>query len=210
MPLMGYREYARHRKCELYSVQKAIEAGRIKTVVVENNGKPRKLIDSDQADRDWIRHTDPAKQRTEQPSLPGLAEPIHPPRRDAPPDTQSGAEVPDDPESDLKTPGEESDPGFREARTEHLQLKIQRERMELQRERGELLHVDDAARIAGTALRVLRDSLGNIGARISAQLASITDPVECESLLQEEIDAALRSVSVEALLVDTPDDDEEA
>ena len=55
---MGYREYARHRQVTLRAVQKAIEAGRIKVVVVDGKSK----IDSEQADRDWVTNTDPAKQ----------------------------------------------------------------------------------------------------------------------------------------------------
>jgi hypothetical protein len=55
---MGFREYARHRDVSLRAVQKAIEANRI--TIVEIDG--RKKIDRDQADRDWLRLTDPAKQ----------------------------------------------------------------------------------------------------------------------------------------------------
>lgn len=49
MPLMGYREYARHRNCTLRAVQEAIDAGRIKTTLVDRKQK----IDQEQADKDW-------------------------------------------------------------------------------------------------------------------------------------------------------------
>lgn len=51
MPLMGLRQYARHRGVYLKAVQDAIANGRI-TTVIDKNGK--KKIDSETADRDWV------------------------------------------------------------------------------------------------------------------------------------------------------------
>jgi phage terminase Nu1 subunit (DNA packaging protein) len=51
MPMMGIREYARHRGCAQSTVQTAISSGRIRKVA----GK----IDSEQADADWQANTDP-------------------------------------------------------------------------------------------------------------------------------------------------------
>ena len=58
MPMMGFREYARHRKVTLRAVQKAVEAGRIRAT---GQGRDRK-IDSARADQDWLANTDPAAQ----------------------------------------------------------------------------------------------------------------------------------------------------
>jgi hypothetical protein len=53
MPLMGIREYGRHRGVSHVAVLKAVRAGRI--------GRNRDgRIDSDAADRDWARNTHPA------------------------------------------------------------------------------------------------------------------------------------------------------
>ncbi len=60
--LFGLREYARHREAHglpgitLRAVQKAIESGRI-TTVVDEKGKPK--IDAEVADIQWGRNTDP-------------------------------------------------------------------------------------------------------------------------------------------------------
>lgn len=51
MPMMGVREYARHRGCAQSTVQTAVSSGRIRKV----GGK----IDSAQADADWEANTDP-------------------------------------------------------------------------------------------------------------------------------------------------------
>lgn len=62
MPLMGYRQYARHRKSlglpggTHHSVQQAVSSGRIKA-------SADKRIDSDQADQAWAAATDAALQR---------------------------------------------------------------------------------------------------------------------------------------------------
>lgn len=69
MPMMGYREYARHRNCRLNAVQNAIKSGRIKAT-------PDKRIDSEAADRDWAAMTDPAQQRKEPPAPPVEVLPI--------------------------------------------------------------------------------------------------------------------------------------
>ncbi len=51
MPMMGLREYSRHRGCNLKAVQKALAAGRI--------SKVGDKIDSEAADAAWAANTDP-------------------------------------------------------------------------------------------------------------------------------------------------------
>ena len=53
MPLMGIREYGRHRSVSHVAVLKAIRTGRIRTTA---DG----LIDPEQADRQWAANTHPA------------------------------------------------------------------------------------------------------------------------------------------------------
>jgi len=55
MPMMGLREYSRHRGCTLHAVQTAIAHGRIQKV----DGK----IDSEAADKAWEENTDAAMAR---------------------------------------------------------------------------------------------------------------------------------------------------
>ena len=52
MPLMGYREYARHRDVNLNAVQDAIKRGRISDAIVEIDNK--KKINSELADQLWL------------------------------------------------------------------------------------------------------------------------------------------------------------
>lgn len=58
MTLLSQRGYARHRRCSLYAVQKAIRSGRIAEAVA--GGK----IDPARADALWIDNTHPAYIRT--------------------------------------------------------------------------------------------------------------------------------------------------
>ncbi|HXS98630.1 MAG TPA: hypothetical protein VN736_28735 [Candidatus Limnocylindrales bacterium] len=66
MPVMGLREYSRHRGCSLAAVQKAIASGRIRKTEDSR-------IDSEEADKAWAANSDPAKQRQE------AAAPVPPP-----------------------------------------------------------------------------------------------------------------------------------
>jgi hypothetical protein len=76
--ILSLRGYAAHRGCALSAVQKAIKSGRIKLTA-------DKKIDSEQADREWQRNTDPAMTRR----------PVQPPiRQSAPPKSGGTASKP--------------------------------------------------------------------------------------------------------------------
>lgn len=190
MATMGYREYARHRGVTLRAVQKAIEAERIKPVQVD--GKPK--IDSDQADRDWVENTDPAKQ-----SLLYSAGPAEDssPRAVGGMASAAGAGTVDavpassDIDNEPKTAADEDLPAYRRERAEREAINKQRDQLALDKERGRLVDRDEVARLRFTEFRSLRDDLGNVGARIKDALAAETDPLRCEHLVNEELDRVL-------------------
>lgn len=190
MPIMGYREYARHRGVALRAVQKAIESKRITPVNVAGKLK----IDSDQADRDWRENTDPVAR-----SMLFTSGPQSP----AAPDDETQARPEDD--SDLE---------LRQTRIETMQIKRDRERLELQREQGRLVDRDEVARLRFTEFRALRDALGNVALRTAPALAIEHDPIACERIVREALDEVLRAFADEVLTrdvtQDVDDDDDEA
>lgn len=212
MATMGYREYARHRGVTLRAVQKAIEAGRIRVIQVD--GKPK--IDSDQADRDWIENTDPAKQ-----SLLYSAGPVAT-------DTSEGAEAgtaagpgaappPAAPgmadEVEPKTPADEDLPAYRRERAARESINRERDQLALDKERGKLVDREEVARLRFTEFRALRDALGNLGARIKDALAAETDPLRCEHIVDEEKDRILADfadkVLTRGVMSDGDEDDDD-
>ncbi len=86
-------------------------------------------------------------------------------------------------------------------------VRLERDRLELERERGTTLARDVAERLAFTAFRTVRDNIMNVPVRIKDVLAAETDPVRVEMLLEEELAQALASVDAEALLRETDEED---
>jgi len=190
MALMGYREYARHRGVALRAVQKAIEARRITAVFVDGKTK----IDSDQADRDWTTHTDPVARS-----------PLFSAGPSVPPAAPAGA---DDDEVDDGTAE------YREVRTDAAKIKRDRERLELQRDLGEVVSRAEVARLRFTEFRALRDALGNLAPRLAPLVAVESDPIRCEQLYLDALADVLTTfadqVLVRDVLQDVDDDDDAA
>ncbi len=97
---------------------------------------------------------------------------------------------------------------FRQARATREQVNAQRAQIELDQLRGSLIALDDAKRLAYTAFRALRDAVLNVPARVRDQLAIETDPAAIERLLEAELAGALQTLTPEAVLRDTDDDDD--
>lgn len=194
--LMGQREYARHRGCALRAVQKAIEANRISLVEVGG----LKKIDSDQADRDWLSKTDPAKQ--------SLLNPAGPSPRAPASDRIPGEERPsDDPADD----DDEEDPNteaFRKSRAEQMAIRVERERIELDVLRSKYIEVEEAKRLVFTAFRALRDAVLNVPARIKDQCAAEPDAFHVEQIMDAELSAALEGFNPVTALRESDEDDE--
>jgi hypothetical protein len=98
---------------------------------------------------------------------------------------------------------------YHESRAKRAQIDAENAQIDLDERKGRLISLAEATRISFTALRALRDSLRNIAPRLAASLAASSDPFECERLLAAELDAALATVTVDTLLTDTPDEDQD-
>lgn len=205
---MSYRAYAKHRGVTLRAVQKAVgevqadgsRAGRIAGAMVDAPGSVHAKIDSDLADQLWTLNTDEAKRSI-------LFSPG--------PEKSLGAEssltepagiaelAPD------ALPGDPDSANYRKFRTIGESIKVEHAQLDLDERKGKLVDLDDACRLCFTALRALRDSLRNTGARIAAQLAASDDTLICEQLVNAEIDSVLKSITPEKILTEIVDEDDE-
>jgi hypothetical protein len=212
MPLMGIRAYAAHRQCSHVAVLKAIKAGRIHAV---GEGRDKK-IDSEQADRDWIARTDPARQSVLPSAGPATSLPLLDdddyedtldPESDGPPDT-----LPDAPPQQ-DTPADTDTQTYRTERARRETIRRQREQLALDQERKRLVDKAEVERLRFTEFRALRDALGNVGARIKDACAAERDALACEHLIDTEVAACLKAfadkVLVRGVTQDVDDEDED-
>lgn len=191
--LMGQREYARHRGCALRAVQKAIEAKRISLVTIDGKMK----IDSDQADRDWLNKTDAAKRSLLHSQGPAAPQDRLPGDTPLPPEDLDGGD-----ESD------EDETAFRRSRAEQMQIRVERERIELDILRDKYIDAEEARRLAFTAFRALRDELLNVPARIKDQCAAEADAFRVEQIMDAELSAALERFNPVSATRESDEDDE--
>lgn len=195
---MSYRAYAAHRGCSLRAVQKAIgeldakghRDGRIAAALIAIDGSPHPKIDSEKADALWLLNTDESKRST----------------LFTPSDEASGGSVPAPMDDDFEVSGDpESDAAkksYHLSRASRAKIDTENAQLDLDQRKGKLIDLDEAKQLGFTTLRMLRDALRNTGPRIAAQLAAMTDPFECEQLINAEIDAVLASMTVEKILSD--------
>jgi hypothetical protein len=116
-------------------------------------------------------------------------------------------------------PGDDDEPrpndtdAYRAARTEREQLRRDRERMELEKELGNLVDRGEVARLRFTEFRALRDALGNLGPRVAPLVANEADPLRCEQIYTDALDEILNAFADQVLardvLQDVDDDDDE-
>lgn len=204
MALMSYRQYAAHRGCSLRAVQKAIgdpddkgkRTGRIAGALVSIEGSVHPKIDSAKADALWLLNTDEAKRSTL----------FTPSAGTLPPDPESAGE------DDIPTGDPEADAAkksYHQSRALRESINVEEAQLDLAIRKGQLIDLESAKQLGFTALRTLRDALRNIGARIGSQIAAIDDPFACEQMINAEIDAVLSTITVEALLAEQMDEDDE-
>ncbi|MGL4576379.1 MAG: hypothetical protein ACRCV9_16465 [Burkholderiaceae bacterium] len=195
--LMSLREYARHKNVTLRAVQKArgelneagLYDGRIGAAIVMLPGAKHAQLDVAKADALWLLNTDAAKQ--------------------SPMFMQPPSGKPEDLGEDASSLSADKQ-AYHKARAEREQISLKNEQLDLAERLGELVSVDEAIELGATTLRILRDALRNTGARISAQLAAMTEPHDCEQLVNSEVDAALNAVNVETLMKPADDEYEDA
>ncbi|MET3431444.1 hypothetical protein ABIC71_000922 [Herbaspirillum seropedicae] len=187
-PLTGevsLRAYARHRGCALYSVQKALEAGRIKKTA---SGR----IDVAAADAAWAANTDVSR-------LPPDAR--HSAR------TGTAAAGGGDDEDENEQAGGTSEYQVHRARRE--KIRAEKEQIELDQLAGRVIDVAEASRMAFTTFRTLRDAIMNVAPRIKDILAAESDPMKVEQIIETELASALDSIDIAKVLSDQDEEEME-
>ena len=93
--------------------------------------------------------------------------------------------------ADDDEPQATDDAAYKKARTEREQIRRDREALQLEQERGQLVDKQEVARLRYTEFRALRDSLGHIGARTKDALSVEADPLKCEQIVTNELERVL-------------------
>lgn len=191
--LLGYREYAAHRKAAglvgttLRSVQKAVETNRISTVTDE---KGRTKIDPEVADIQWSRNTDgDQSMRANSARLAAGATMGN--------ETPSGSAT-------VSTAGAQSEDGangsrYWDAKTRREIAAAEKEELQLEELRGNLVSRAEVRRAGLQAGRLLRDMIMSVPTKVAGELAALTDTAEVERRLREELRKPLEQIERIAL-----------
>jgi hypothetical protein len=169
---MNLQAYAKHRKeqglrgTSHVAVLKAIESGRLTEPAVRKVDG-RWHIDATLADQQWAGNTDP---RGALPPPPG-------PIDTRQPHPAGGG------------------PSLAEAKRARAVWQAERERIELQQLKGELVSTAEVKAEAFNVARVVRDNMLAIPDRVIPTLASMSDLRAMHQYLTEEIRTAIRSIS---------------
>jgi hypothetical protein len=179
---VNLQAYANHRKAHnligqtRVSVLRAINTGRLEEPAVRREGRGW-VIDPALADEQWATRTGISVNNPRPP-----AAVIRPQKRQA-----STGSTPS-----LPSPG---GPSYAEARRAREVYRAERERIELMKEKGELVLAADVKQEASRLARQVRDLLLIIPNRLAAKLAGMTDQDQVRSELQGEIESALRGLA---------------
>jgi len=168
MPVVSLRAYARHRGVSLKAVQKAIEAGRIRTT-------PDGKIDTERADAEWERNTSPQQRVV---PAPVRKSPAVAPR--------PAAELP--PRTDFSGAGSLD---YAKARAIREQYLARLAKIEFEERSGKLISRDEVQVAAFNKFRTFRDGMLNIPDRVAAMLAAESDSHKVHEILTTEIRKAL-------------------
>lgn len=132
---LSLRAYARRRECSLTAVQKAIAAGRIKTLA---NGK----IDPDVADAQWAANTNASLRRGSAPASEKWSdEPVDAPSPKSP--RPAGGGLPPEATADMGRPTSNDTRSFAAARAVREAYAARRAKLQFERESGKVVDVDE-------------------------------------------------------------------
>jgi hypothetical protein len=169
--LLTKAAYARHRGCDEKAVRKAIAEGRIS--VVERDGK--QLIDPAVADIQWAQNTraraDSASKATGQGTGPVTS-------KKSPPAPDSAAD---------------GVPQYNVTRAKREDVELRRAELLLAEEEKRLIERAPAVTATYTAFRQLRDEAMQVGRRVSARCAGMSDAREIQLLIDETMRDVLGS-----------------
>lgn len=174
MPIVSLRKYGSMRGVTGEAVRKAIKTGRLVNAVRYNErGQP--CIDVDVADREWVKNTDGEKQQHLSPDhrLSAFAQPV--------------TVNPED-ESALLD-GDTLPINVSRAIRESYEARMAK--LKFEEASGKLIDAEQVKLEQFTAGRQIRDAIMAVPDRISAKLASITDPHAVHRELHAELVAAL-------------------
>lgn len=171
--LMGLREYARYREARrlpgitLRAVQKAIESGRITTVVDE---KGRTKIDAEVADIQWGRNTDP-----DQSARANAGRDVAPPPGGGDAGGAGGHG------------SERESSAYWDAKTRREIAEATKAELQLEEMSGALVKREAVERAAYESGRLLRDMVLSVPSCLAAEVAAMTDPQAIEVRMREEL-----------------------
>lgn len=94
-------------------------------------------------------------------------------------------------------PDDETELDYTTARTRHEAAKAKLAEITLAQKRGELIEVEQAAAVVMDVFRVARDAFQNIPARLSGQLASLTDVDDVHDALDAALEQVLNDLAAE-------------
>jgi hypothetical protein len=169
---MNLQAYASHRKAHglrghsHVAVLKAIESGRLTEPAVRKVSG-RWLIDAPLADAQWAGNTSNMPAAGELPEPPSTRQP-HP---------------------------EGGGPSLAQAKRAKAVYEAELTRLELQKEKKELILADEVRQEASRLARQVRDLLLMIPTRNAAKVVTMQDQEEVRALLQAEIESALRGLA---------------
>ncbi len=175
MPIVTVQEYARMQKCSRQNIERKIKDGIISArSLVKVKGAKKIKIDSEVADLEIeMSGNEPEKVAHES---------LHP----------QAAEVSRD---ELKESMHEALDKYRTVRMSTEHYRARKLELEIAETEGRLLDVDLVRKRILKLCAETRDTLLNIPAKLAPVLVSITDPLEMENKLLEEINVALQAIS---------------
>lgn len=185
--LMGLREYARYRESRglpgitLRAVQKAIESGRI-TTVVDERGKPK--IDAEVADIQWGRNTDP-----DQSARANAGRDVSPP-----PSASASAGGHSGGHSG-SAGGEREGSLYWDAKTRREIAEAATAELKLAEMSGNLVKRASVERAAFEAGRLLRDMILSVPSGLATELAAMTEPQAIEARMREDLRKVLDNLT---------------
>jgi hypothetical protein len=172
---MNLQSYADHRKAQglrgtsHVAVLKAIESGRLTEPAVRKDGRSWR-IDATLADAQWAGNTNHQPQNGPLPPLPS------PPNSRQPHAAGGG-------------------PSLAEAKRARAVYEAELTRLELMKEKRELILADDVKQEASRLAKQVRDLLLMIPTRNAAKVATMQNQEDVRALLQSEIESALRGLA---------------
>lgn len=186
MPLMSMRAYARYRGVSPEAVSKAVKLGRISTVLDERG---KRVIDPAVADTEWLENSAHHKRQS-----PTIAEkkaaassaPPEPPHVEAPPLAGSDSSAP-------------AGPSYNRSRAIREAFNAKIAQIEYEEKIKKLISAEKVRVSAFKSARIVRDAIMNIPNRISADLASETDPQKVRIMLTDALNEALQELASENL-----------